>query len=109
MHYCYLFFSITHSTLSSQPSLSFFTNDYFFHLVIDSVNENNWGKLERTVKSISIERIKNHKQIQKIIPPENYVINFKEEMIFEDFNFDGNPNFKLRKSLIKHIGDSYIF
>ncbi len=104
-----LFFSITHSTLFSQNSLSFFTKDYVFHLVIDSVDENNWGKPDRTVKSISIERIKDHKQIQKIIPPENYIVNSKEEMIFEDFNFDGNLDFKLRESFIKHIGDSYIY
>lgn len=68
-----------------------------------------WGASDSSVNSITVIRLKDHKLIQKIIPDDNYITSSKDELIFDDFNFDGYPDFKLFSFEAKHGQTGYLF
>ncbi len=95
---------------TAQMPYTFQNKTHSFKLSLEWFDKTSmWGASDSSVNSIKVTRLKDHKLIQKIIPDDNYITRGNEELIFDDFNFDGYPDFKLFAFEAKHAQTGYLF
>ena len=103
LKWVFLSISILNCIVSlSQSQLTYNDKTFSFTLLVDSSLAGDSVNYSCVVKSILITRLKDKKQIQTIVPEENYPscgLPKKEVFIIEDVNFDGHNDIRLLQFL----------
>lgn len=89
-------------TAFCQTKLTYSDNIFSFTLLVDSTLTGDSVNYDCVVKSITVTRLKDKKQLQTIIPDENYpscTLPKDQIFIIEDINFDGYNDIRLLQFL----------